>query len=242
MGTAGCALDDRELWWQANSGMWYRRVTERAMVGQRRKLPPLEFAREFLSWWDEPGAADAFGAGNWEACAGDPPSAELPIGGLAVAVSYDLTRATIGGGAIDDRDVGFVAPLQHGPGTGWVVQAAKRLQDRYGVDVVIDTGGPAADLITPLETAGVRLRKLETRDVLDSCAGIWKRVQERRLRHVEAHQELEAAAAAAVRRTVSDRWAWGRKQSDADISALEAATLALWLAEQPAPESWAFYE
>jgi hypothetical protein len=30
---------------------------------------------------------------------------------------------------------------------------------------------------------------------------------------------------------VGDRWAWGRKQSEDDISALEGATLAAWLVD-----------
>src|SRR4028119_753369 len=61
MGTEGCALDDEDLWWQANSGLWYRRLDMSAMRAQRRMLSgaPEEFTREFLSWWDEPGAADA---------------------------------------------------------------------------------------------------------------------------------------------------------------------------------------
>jgi hypothetical protein len=95
----------------------------------------------------------------------------------------------------------------------------------------VDKGGPAADLIPKLEQiAGVTVHRADTTDVLDACAGIWKRVQDQRIRHA-SYKELDAAAGVAVRRPVGDRWAWGRKQSDDDISALEGATLAAWLVD-----------
>jgi len=46
----------------------------------------------------------------------------------------------------------------------------------------------------------------------------------------------------AVKRPVGDRWAWGRKQSDADISALEGATLAAWAAGTVKPKRRSVYE
>lgn len=240
VGTPGCALDDRDLWWKANSGLWYGRVTFEALERQRRMLPPEEFGREFLSWWDEPGAAAAFGAGRWEACAGSPPPMDLTVVGLAVAVSYDLTRAAIVAAGRDDEGVVHVAPLRHGPGTGWVAKAAKELQLQYGPAAAIDGGGPAADLIPDLEEAGVELKVMTTGDVLDACARIYKRVQNQQLRHA-SYPELEKAAAAAVQRTVGDRWAWGRKQSGDDISTMEAATWAAWMADTAQPALTPFF-
>lgn len=53
-GTEGCALDDRELWWQSNCALWQGRITEESLEDMRRSMPPDEFAREFLSWWEDP--------------------------------------------------------------------------------------------------------------------------------------------------------------------------------------------
>lgn len=50
----GCALDDRDLWWQANCALWCGRIEEEALVNQRASMPPAEFMREFLSWWEDP--------------------------------------------------------------------------------------------------------------------------------------------------------------------------------------------
>lgn len=56
VGTSGCALDDRSLWWQANCALWSGRITEEALEEQRA-MPPREFMREFLSWWEDPQVA-----------------------------------------------------------------------------------------------------------------------------------------------------------------------------------------
>ncbi len=105
----------------------------------------------------------------------------------------------------------------------------------------MDPRGPAADLVWELEAAGVKLTETSTTDVLDSCAGIWKRVQESTLRHA-SYPELDAAVRVASKRPVGDRWAWGRKQSDADISALESVTLAAWAATAVKPKRRSVYE
>lgn len=48
---------------------------------------------------------------------------------------------------------------------------------------------------------------------------------------------MEKAVAGARKRTVGDAWVWDRKSADGDVSALEAATVALWVsvAKPPAP-------
>jgi hypothetical protein len=213
-----------------------RRISEEFIRKERHALPAAEFAREQLDVWDEPaGVASAFGPGKWESCAGQRPEGLSP-GALAVAVSFDLTHGSIGAAA-QDGGLMHLKPLQYGPGTAWLVGRAKQLQDEHGVDVVVDSRGPAAMLIPDLEQAEVRLRITEMADVLDACAGLFDLVQERKVRH-GSFPELDVAVAGAVKRTVGDRWAWGRKVSTADISVLEAVTLAAWLvAQHEAPPS-----
>ncbi len=210
-----------------------------AILRMRKKLGPESFLREGLGIWDDPSKrVDVFGRGKWGACAGDPPT--VPPGALAVASSMDLSRSAIVAAAVDG-DVTHVKPLQHGPGTGWTVDRVKELQDAYEVDVVIDGRGPAAVLIPHLERAGVRLRVASTADVLDACAGIHSLVQEGLLRHGD-YPELNEAVGGAAKRTVGERWAWGRKASSSDISPLEAATLAAWAAGSPSPVTVSAYE
>jgi hypothetical protein len=234
---AGCVLDDPERWRDANPLLGRTRpngtgLTVDYVRAERDVLPPHEFARERLGWWDESGSDEAFGPGAWDDCRADKPEG-LQLGALAVAVSYDLAKGCVAAAGADE-DSKHVMPLQHGPGTGWLVQRAKELQAVHGVEVVIDGRGPAADLIEDFEREGVLLRIASTTDVLDACAGIYKDVQDRKLHHA-GYPELDAAAASAVKRAVGDRWAWGRKQSESDTSPLEAVTLAAWAADDPLP-------
>lgn len=217
--------DDREQWAKANPSFPHRTPVE-AFLRLRKKLGEESFLREGLGIWEDLTGALAFGIGKWEACSGGARPDDLPVGGLALAVSYELTHGAIGAAALDD-DLMHVKPLMHGKGTNWLVPAAKELQAVHDVELVVDGGGPAADLIPDLADAGVRLHIADTGDVLDACAGIYKRVQDGALRH-QSYRELDDAVAVAVRRDVGDRWAWGRRKSTADISALEAVTLADW--------------
>lgn len=238
VGVAGCVLDRADLWAKANPLLGRRRsngtgLTVEYVKAERQAMPPAEFARERMGWWDDGGVSEpAFGPGAWEACVTGTPS-DLQVGALAVAVAMDLTRASIVAAAADG-DVVHVKPLQVEHGTGWTIDALLELQAAHNVPVTVDGRGPGAMLIPSLERAGVRLQILTTTDVLDACAGMFDAVREARVGHC-AYSELDLAVGGAVKRTVGDRWAWGRKQSSTDISPLEAATLARWSALQGAP-------
>lgn len=221
---------DVEAWVAANPAFPVR-IPPGFLAEQLKTLGPELFAREHLCVWD-PADGDVpsvFGAGKWEACnTGDHPGG-LRLGALAVAASYELRSGSIGAAAVDRAGDVYLKPLQHGPGIQWLVSRAKQLQDMHGVDVVVDDHGPAKMLIPALEDAGVQLRIMGTDDVLDACAGLFDLVQDGLVHH-GGYDELDRAVRAAVQRKVGDRWAWGRRQSELDISALEAVTNAAWWA------------
>jgi phage terminase large subunit-like protein len=151
-------------------------------------------------------------------------------------VSIDLAHSSIVAGSEDSDGGIWVKPLHHGPGTRGVVDRCVEIQSKFGVDVVIDGRGPGAVLIPHLEKAGVKLHIASTADVLDAFASLETKVREGQFFHVSA-PELDVAVVAAVRRPVGDRFALGRKKTEADISPLEAASLAAWRAGlQPEPK------
>jgi hypothetical protein len=240
VGTEGCALDDPANWQLANPQMG-RRILVETISNERLALPPEEFARERLGWWDEPGRLEhIFGAGKWERCAipalETPPATWMAIG---VAVSIDRAWTSISA-AVPLVNRTLVGVLWQGRGTSGVVDEVKRLQATYGCPVVIDNHGPGADLIESLKTAGVQVTEMKSAEVFDACAFFYDKVHAGAIAHM-SHPELDAAVNGAQRRLVGDRWAIGRKTSTSDVSPLEAAVLAAAVASrgpQPFFGSW----
>jgi hypothetical protein len=206
-----------------------RRIKVDTIRNERLALPPEEFARERLGWWDEPGSLEhIFGAERWGRCAipqQDPPPTNGIV--LGVAVSFDRAWASISAAVpLPGREL--VGVIDRRRGTDWLIAETKRLQDKLKCRVGIDSRGPAADLIEPMRAKGVNLRLLSTTDVLDATAAFYDKVQTGVIAHM-THPDLEDAVRGAQRRSVSDRWAVGRRVSSADVSALEGAIIADYL-------------
>lgn len=225
VGIEGCVLDDEAKWLMANPQLG-RRIKLETIRNERLALPPEEFARERLGWWDDPGLLEhIFGAEKWARCA-IPAKDEPPTEGIAlgVAVSVDRSWSSISAATpLVGREL--VGVLDRRRGTDWLIGETKRLQDKLGCQVGIDSRGPGADLIEPMRAAGVNLRELSTADYLDANAAFYDKVQTGVIAHM-THPELEDAVRGAQRRTVSDRWAVGRRTSAVDVSALEGAIIA----------------
>ena len=223
---ADAHLDDRRQWSKANPSFPHRTPLE-SMLRLRENLPSDDaWRREALGIWDEIGKTHVFGPGAWEACGDD--TAVLPdvVGAVGLGGAVDRAWSSIGGaGLVGDRVA--VGAIDRRDGVGWLVPEAKRLQDRYDCAVVIAGTGPIADMIPALEAAGVRLTIAKSGDAADACAGIFDAVRDGRLVHPN-QPILDTAVAGAQKRLRMDRWTWDRRNSECDISMLEAVTLALW--------------
>lgn len=244
----GCAADDEERWHRIIPGLG-ERIQVSTIRSFRRSMPPEEFLREFMVWWDEPPPRDTpeiYGEGRWDACAfeGEDESelsdlfeklAAPPA--IGVAVSLDREWASIAAAAsvevLEDPgdpeaepvDRSFVAPVDRRPGVDWLVAEVKRIQDRTDCAVILDKGGPAKDLIKDFEDGDVAVDAVSLDEYAEGSSRFYDKVRSRRLLHPGA-TELNDAVDAAVWRTVNDRRVPGRKQSAEDISMLEAAILA----------------
>lgn len=224
VGTPGCALDDRELWWWANCALWCGRVTEDALEDQRRSLPPEEFMREFLSWWEDPlSLGGAFSPDAWERAADAALEQPEQVPAIGLAGSPDGAYGSIGSAAMLDDDRLALALVDRRRGQWWMVAEAKRIQDAHGCAVVVDGRGPLSYLVPDLTEAGVALTVLDMGEWVDACESLWRRVEDGRAAH-KGDRDLSAAVLGAAWRDVGDRRAFGRKAGD--ISALEAVTLA----------------
>ncbi len=223
-----CALDNEANWLCANPALG-RRISYTAIRAERRALPPQEFARERLGWWEDPGegAADKIPPALWSAAA-DTTSLVVGIPSFAVDVTPDRARTSISvaGYRADGRV--HVEVIRTGRGTGWVATALDGIVQRAaGRTVVLDAAGPAGSLIGELEERGLDVTSVTAREHAQACGLLVDLVTQERLRHLD-QPELNMALAGACTRDLGDgAWAWSRRSSLVDISPLVAATLAL---------------
>lgn len=221
-------FDDEATWAKSNPA-YGTRLTREAVADDRAAMDDEQFAMERLGIWDTKAALSVFGAGRWEACAGDEVKG-LDLSALGVAADRDLSRFAVVAAALDDG-VAQVKPLLQSPSSVEAAEFVAALHEQHGSPVAIDSGGPAAALIPDLERLGVKVVAMKTPDVLDACAGIFTAVSEGAFRHGD-YPELNAAVDGAQKRDVRDRWAWGRK-GDESVAQLEATTFAHWLLTRP---------
>lgn len=204
-----------------------------AILRMRKKLGQASFLREGLGIWDDLRKQYAFGAGKWELAKVEDPGPH--VGAVALSVSLDRLHASIGSAGIveiDGVERVFGAAVNRREGTGWLVPEAKRLRDTYSCPVVVTRS--AADLIPALEAAGLEVGRdlivMRAGDAQDACAQIFDRVQDGTFAHA-AHDDLDEAVYGAHRRSTPDgRWQWDRKNSETDVSMLDAVTAAQWQA------------
>lgn len=243
-GTPGCLLDDMAAVQRANLAL-DRRISREFVEALRRSLPPEEFAREVLGWWDDPiqGAA-GLPRDRWMSCGH---RSKDPVEPVALAV--DVAPGHASGSIVACGEIVYVA--EHGRDVSWIPsKVASLLRSKEVSAVGVDPSSPAAALIPELEKpedqggAGLTIRGQRTpdgqlvlftgRDMTAACESILAAVLEGKFAHRD-QAVLNAAVEGAYRRHVGDSWKWSRRDSSVDISPLVAATEAWFLwATKPA--------
>jgi hypothetical protein len=223
-GDPACALNRPHLWWQSNSGLWSGRVREVDVAQQREMLDPLEFAREFLSWHEDPPGEDggALDAERFADLARPDMQRGRPVWfGVAVAPDRSWSAVAVawrrpGGGV-------HVQVVDYRPYASWLSDRVGELRRTWGGTVIVDSR--ARDLIPSAREPGELDQALADAALSDAVtAGT--------LSHGNEPELLTAVGAAvwqtmgAQRRLVSS----GR----IDVSPLRAAALAVHGASQSA--------
>jgi hypothetical protein len=225
----GCVLDDEDLWVVANPAL-DRRISREFVRNEREILSPLEFSRERLGWWEDPPEGDVDeGLANWPKCQNP---AAAPTGTLTLAVDASLNMAS---GAIVaaswDGSRAVVEVIDHRPGTAWIAsldsegkkvgRLAELIAKHKPASWGYVAGSPAAALEN-LPDGGTELKAAET---TAACATFARAVSDGLVAHLD-DPILNDAVGVARRKFSGDGWRWSRRDSDGDISALYAATVA----------------
>lgn len=236
MGIEGCALDDRELWWQANVALG-RRITEERLEKFRRSMPPGEFAREFLTWWDDPPRLSSkIGEQEWLDCRDrDSTFDKVAVWSVAVAVDASWAAIAVCGYRADGRLHAEIPADSYRRGTDWVAGRVAELRAKHGdAPVVVETKGPRSTVIEDLQAAEVPTIEATPDDLTEACGLLQDEVNRRRLRHL-GQPMLDVSLNNAATRQVGDAWSWSRVASSAEIAPLVAVTLAVWGSRRLAP-------
>ena len=206
----GCALDDRERWWQILPALGTR-ITEESVADLRRSLPPEEFAREVMGWWDDPGAADGvFNLAKW-AARQDPTTTPSKKIALAVHVTPDRKWSSVAAASLRADGRMHVELLAHEPGTAWVLGYVRaRLEKRRFSAIVIAGGMAAGALATELEQLP-NFAPLNATEVRRACAGLFDLVEAERRLAVRPHPELDAAVELTGKSSPTKEWVFAAK-------------------------------
>jgi hypothetical protein len=233
-GAAGCLLDDEERWARANIALG-RRISLQFLASERRSLPPGEFAREVLGWWDDP----PDDGGGWQVISEDQWKARLRPDAVAVgALAWSVDAAPDGrSAAIACSNGTYGEVVDHRDGIAWAPARLAQLRADHGWDeVALDATGPAGALISSLDELGVPYRRVTLQEHAQACGGLLEAVVGEGADFVHRGQPpLDAAVQGAERRHVTDVWLWTRSRSSADICPLVAVGLARWWALQGGP-------
>lgn len=234
----GCGCDNLELIKRANPAVG-RRITVSYILGERRALPPEEFARERMGWWDDPlGGEVPIKPGDWTACLDEESRRE---GSVALAVDITPDRSVSSIAVAGRRADGLVhgEVVEHRQGTGWVVDRLVELFksiEPTPVALIVDPAGPAGSLEKKLLERGFsldkeppsdtwRLHMMGTREYAQACGALADDIANGEFRHI-GQAPLDTAVDGVVTRPLAEAWAWSRSKSGAAISPLVAVTLA----------------
>lgn len=224
--------------WRACMPALGHTTTEEAIRADFESMPEVnEFERAYLNRWKAALTDPVIALALWKSLI-DPESKPIDPVCLALDVSPDRAWACIALAGKRWDDLRHLEVIQHQPGTGWVVPALKGLVERNRPSAVIcDTTGPAGALLAQLEAEGIQVTTVSSQEHAQACGMLFDAAAEEKIRHLGT-AELLAALDGAVKRPLTDAWAWSRKNSSIDISPLVAVTLALWGLEQGSAEVW----
>lgn len=149
--------------------------------------------------------------------------------GLAISVTPGLQAGAIVAAWRDREGVAHLLLLEHHEGIRWMAKRTVELARKYRVPVTHDNFGSVMVVVEEMHqmTPRPRLDPQTTRGTTTAAGKLVEQIDVGNVRHY-AQDALTAAAMAAKKRSVGPKaWAFGRKDLEDDIAAIEAASLAL---------------
>lgn len=210
--------DDEEVWAASHPAVGLT-IDVEAVRHMRRSMSEGEFRRAILNIPTSRSAERVIPLVAWQAACSE---VVAPHGRLRFAADALLDRSRA---AIVAYGGGVAELVDHRDGVVWLRDRLAELAARYGGPIVLDAQGPLAPLVDDLRLRGVRVVALRTADVATAALRTLDALVEGRVR-VRTHPALDAAAAAARKRPIGERWFFARS-GEVDVSPIVALSLAV---------------
>lgn len=238
----GADPEDVDAWYVSNPALGIR-ISEKfvrselASFRSDTELGEAAWMRERLGIREKLDNETFFNLDSW-ALARDPYAVPSEVLAFAIDVPPSRDVANIGMVSLLPNGDVMVELVDRAPGTAWVPQRMKELQERHHPQAtIVDARSAAAALESDLRGHGVAFKFVSTNDYTSAAGQIFDMVHPRdedtdedrpRLVHI-GQDELDTAVQAAKPRYLGDGSAflWQRKNITQDISPLVAVTLAL---------------
>ena len=251
--TEGCALDNEELWPQANHTLG-KRITYDYVRAERRALPWQEFGRERLGWHEVIATGERpIGEKAWTDLIDILSKMVDPVA-VGLHVNNDRDATAIGVAGYRSDGLVHVEVIKSAPGSAWAVDDVVTVVEKWSPCVVVlDDKSETASLLPDLKERGLKQRDRDPErapgegeivvttwsgDLARACGALHSRVVETAtVRHLN-QPELNDSIAGAVWRPLGNARAWDLKNATTNQAPLMAVTLALHglLTYGPEPE------
>lgn len=237
-------VDDRDVWRSVNPALVNGRLQFEVIEGERSRFSDEGFRRERLGMWAVQSSRGILPAASW-ADREDGTSVAVDRFALGVECGPDLSWASVSmAGQREDGDWHVeLDDDQHtrGRGVAWLVPHVKGLVEANPQirAVVADVGGPVAALLEQrhggrwfFKDSSVEVTPLRVSELGSACSLVLDGVVSGWLHHI-GQPQLTSAALSAGKRSLGDtgKWVWSRRSATSDITQIQAATYALWGAQ-----------
>lgn len=224
-------VKDESRWEETNPALGIR-LQRKSIEKELATMSADGFARERLGWWQE-GSVDAiFSRGEWEALATDSPPADGKTA-YGIKFSVDGSSVALAVALISDEETPYVEVIEHrsmSSGSAWLADFVEHAW-KTATAVVIDGKAGAQNLIDELRRRGVGKRVIvapSAADVITAASGFISDVHEEKVAHYN-QPALNDSVLNAQRRAIGTAGGFAFKgYNGADMSPLEACSLALW--------------